>query len=300
METVYRRGTQEDIRAVYDVLMRTLGDLQQRQGTPDSFFLDPNVIAYLWHHWGGLWSYLAEAAEEFWVAEANGQVVGFSRTLLQDGVCELTEFFVLPEFQSNGVGRELLARSFPSTAAMRNVIIATTDVRALVRYLKCGVYPRFPIHRFEGAPQEVHVESDLVITPMHASPETLTTLRDMDKRVLHFARDADHAFLLQDRQGYLYHRDGQAVGYGYIGRGVGPVALLHETDYPAVLAHAESQLAHAGADDMSVNVPMINRAAIDHLLARGFHLDGMITYFMSNEPFGAFENYIFTSPPVFL
>jgi hypothetical protein len=45
---------------------------------------------------------------------------------------------------------------------------------------------------------------------------------------------------------------------------------------------------------------MINRAAIDYLLGRGFQLDGFFPFTMTDVPFGKFENYILTNPPFIL
>jgi hypothetical protein len=48
-----------------------------------------------------------------------------------------------------------------------------------------------------------------------------------------------------------------------------------------------------------VEVPLVNRAASDYLLAQGFKMDTFFANFMSDEPFGQYENYIFSSPPFF-
>jgi GNAT superfamily N-acetyltransferase len=300
MDISYRRGSPQDMRAVYDVFVQAIADLNRRQNQPSNDWLDPRFVASIWEAWGPLWRYLINSAEQFWVAEANGQVVGYARALLQDGARELTDYFVLPEYQSAGIGKELLARAFPTTGAVHKVIIATTDIRAQVRYLKCGVYPRFPIQYFARKPEVVQVESDLLFARVDATPETVATLRMLDKAVLQHVRDADHAFLLGDRHGFLYYRDEQVVGYGYLGKEIGPIALLHEADFPAVLAHAESYTALQGSEHMGLQVPMINRAAVDYLLARHFRLESVGVFFMSNEPFGKFENYIMSSPPFFL
>jgi hypothetical protein len=75
--------------------------------------------------------------------------------------------------------------------------------------------------------------------------------------------------------------------------------LLDERDFPAVLAHAESQAAARG-ESFGVEVPLINRAALRYLLARGYRMDTFVALFMSDLSFGQFEHYLFTSPPFFL
>jgi hypothetical protein len=125
-------------------------------------------------------------------------------------------------------------------------------------------------------------------------------MASLDRAVLGHSRDADHAWLLEIAQGYVYRRAGRPVGYGYVGRNFGPFALLEPGDFPAVLAHAESQALARGADRVGFEVPLVNKTAVDYLLGRGYRLDGFFAFFMSDVPLGRFENYICTSPPFFI
>jgi GNAT superfamily N-acetyltransferase len=50
----------------------------------------------------------------------------------------LTEFFVLPDHQSRGIGRALIERAFPAGRGNVRSIIATSDVRAQARYYAAG------------------------------------------------------------------------------------------------------------------------------------------------------------------
>jgi hypothetical protein len=177
--------------------------------------------------------------------------------------------------------------------------VATTDTRAVVRYLKVGVYPRFACSYFSRPAQSPSVPTDLTFEPISAVPEAIEQLRVIDLALLGHRRDEDHRWLLENRQGYLYRRAGEPLGYGYQGYSNGPFALLNEADFPAVLAHAEQQAASRG-DDFGLEVPLINRAAVDYLLAQRFQMDSFITMFMSDRPFGKFENYILPSPPFFI
>lgn len=233
------------------------------------------------------------------LVERDGNAIGFSRSILGDGVRQLTELFVLPGEQSGGIGRQLLQRAFPKGAA-RKSIIATTDIRAQALYLKVGVYPRFPLYYYSRQPEPVTVNSDLDIEPIEVSPQTTQILADLDKKILGFSRDADHRWLLTDRGGYLYYRDGQPVGYGYLGVRNGPFALLEIDDFPAVLAHAESLAAAQGRREFGLELPMVNQEAIDYLLGRGYKMHSFVAIMMNDKPLTNFENYILTSPPFFL
>lgn len=297
----FRRGTPADSYAVFEVFEQSLADLSRRQGSaaPTSA-ADPEALARMWVERCSLYEHLAHSADQFWLAERKGQVIGFSRSILRDGVRELTELFVLPGQQSAGVGRDLLARAFPANGARRRSIIASADVRAQALYLKAGVAPRFPIYYFGRAPEAVPMDTDLAIEPITPSAENLAMLGALDEALLWHRREEEHAWLLNDRQGYLYHRDGQPVGYGYVGVRNGPFALLDSADLCPVLAHAETVAAAQGRGEFGLEVPMANRAATDYLLARGYRMDSFMALLMSDAPFGRFENYILTSPPFFL
>jgi hypothetical protein len=144
------------------------------------------------------------------------------------------------------------------------------------------------------------VETDLTSRPAEATLETLALLRSIDATVVGFGRDAHHEFLLKDRQASLYLRGEQVVGYGYWGKDTGPFALLDAADFPAVLALVENEAAGRSVRWLGLNVPLINREAVDYLLGRGYRLDEFSIVFMTNQPFGRFENYIFCSPPFFM
>jgi ribosomal protein S18 acetylase RimI-like enzyme len=297
MAVTYRPGTFADSHSVFTVFESALADLSQRLGVQaDMTAGDPEA----WARRRPLFEHLARTAAHFWIAEQDGDAIGYARSIQRDGVLELTEFFVQPAHQSAGVGRELLARAFPAGDARHRVIVATTDARALGRYLRAGVYPRFPIYYLGREPEGVSVPTDLEFRPIAGAAEALPIVAQLDRAVLGHSRDADHAWLMQVAQGYLCCRAGQPVGYGYVGRNFGPFALLETTDYPAVLAYAENQAHARGAARVGFEVPLVNKAAVDYLIGRGYRLDGFFAYFMSDAPFGRFENYICTSPPFFI
>jgi hypothetical protein len=254
----------------------------------------------MWTERESLYKHLARTADQFWVAEQGDQMIGFARSILRDGVRQLTEIFVLPEAQSSGVGRDLFIRAFPADSDQRKNIIASLDLRAQIHYLKAGLYPRFPVYYFGRSPRRVALNTDLYIEKMVLTTDTLDMLGEIDQRIIQYRRDVDHTWFSEDRTGYLYYREGRPVGYGYAGIRSGPFALLDPEDFPAVLAHAENQAVAAGRKHFGVEVPMVNQHAVDILLARGFRIDTMMAVMMNEIPFGKFEQYLLTSPPFFI
>lgn len=299
----YRPGQMADSYAIFCVFEETLADLMQRFGrTPAAAWDDPARLADMWQRRQSLYHHLAQTAAQFWVAEQNGRLLGFARSIIRGPVQQLTEFFIRPDVQSAGVGRELLARAFPDEGLPFRSIIATMDTRAQARYLKLGLYPHFPLYYFWRVPEARPLASDLTIAPLTHTAETLATLAEIDTAVIGFRRDVDHSWLMADRAGFLVQRHGRAVGYGYVsqGGGAGPFALLHAADFPAVLAHAETAAAQAGRAHFGVEVPMCNQTAVRYLLQNGFQIDSFMALCMYNQPLGRLDQYIVTSPPFFL
>ncbi len=296
----YRPGTMADMRAANDVAERAFDDLARRNGWSNDEPIDEIGLAHEFEAQRTLYQHLTETAEQFWVSEQDGRLVGVARSTLRDGLRQLTELFVLPEAQSNGIGSELLRRAFPIDGASVRCILATPDLAALATYLKAGVSIRFPNYGFFRAPQATTAPTDLDIEPLSDTPASLEELGRIDEQVLGHRRDVDHRWLLADRQGFRYRRKGEVVGYGYVGEKSGPFALLDPTDFPAVLAHAETHAADGGQEQFTVVVPMLNEITVRYLLERGFRLDPFFSYLMSDIPFGRFDRYIETSPTFFL
>jgi GNAT superfamily N-acetyltransferase len=300
MSISIRRGTIDDSFACFRVFATSVDDLVQRLGLAQDSDeeLDEAALANYWERRRPLFEHLAQSADEFWIAERDGKIIGYARSILRDKIRELTEFFVLPDEQSAGLGRDLLSRAFPEGAENR-IIVATFDTRALMRYMKAGVLARFPIAEFNCVPKAVEYSSDLRFQAISESSETLAQLSLIDKKILGHERSIDHHFLLKERQGFLYWRDAELMGYGYVGFRSGPFALIDAADFPAVLAHAETE-ASRSHEFFALEIPLMNRAAMNYVLERRFEMDSFYTLFMAEKPFGNFENYIFTSPPFFI
>jgi GNAT superfamily N-acetyltransferase len=299
MTITYRKGTISDSQAVFRVFYASIIDYSERMNvTAVTGGDDPEVMKSLWERRKSMFEFLAQTASEFWVAERDGEIVGYARTVEHDGLQELTEFFVLPGQQSGGVGGGLLSRAFPKTEARYRTIIATLDERALHRYMKFGVYGRFLLKTFHRKAEKVEVETDLVVEPMLLNIH-MSDLNRIDRKIIGHAREVVHQFIGTTREGFVYKRSREVVGYGYVGANSGPFAVLDENDFPAVLAHAESFMAEKG-NDFGAATPLINEKAIRYFTGRNYRIDAFSALFMSDVPFGKFENYLCFSPEFFL
>jgi GNAT superfamily N-acetyltransferase len=297
-----RRASAGDAEACHDVMWASVTDFGARSGTP----LRGTATEWWASDSGGsLHRFLAAHAAEWWVAEEpqKGTLVGYGRSIERGGLFELTEFFVLPAHQSRGVGRALIERAFPVGRGEIRSIIATTDVRALTRYYAAGTAARFPMLTIGGVPAEAQMVGDLSPHRLDLGSEAdRHALGEIDRSVLEHARaEAEIRWLLEDREGYLYRRDGEAIGLAFVGRGGGgPIAALDPADLPDILLHVEGRAHDLGLERLELQVPAPNEVATRHLLSRGFGLDPWVNLLMSNRPFGRFDRLISFGPPVFL
>ena len=291
-----RRGTPADTPAVFEVFLASARDLAIRNGTPWES-TDADLRERLWP----LLEHIGAHAAEWWVAEsADGEIVGYARSVERGGLLELTEFFVHPDRQSAGVGTALLERAFPADRGQVRAIIATTDLRAQARYYRAGTVARFPIVSMEGPPTAVAVD-DPSLEAIRAGAADIDTLRDIERSVLEFDRGDEFGWLLERREGWVYRRDGRAIGFAFVAaEGSGPIAAREAEDQASMLRHVETRAVELGVRLLSLEVPMINGVAMRHLLDRGFKIDPFLTLLMSSRPFGQFDRYIGFSPPFVL
>lgn len=299
MTITYRKGRIEDSHSVFQVFVKAIMDYSTRMGVMAiTGGNDSENLESLWQKRKSMFEFLAQTASQFWVAELDGEVIAYARSIEHDRLQELTEFFVLPDQQSAGVGGELLSRAFVIGNARYRTIIATLDERALYRYMKAGVYGRFPFKYFYRKAENVEVETDLTIEPMQLDIH-VNAMSQIDRNILNHSREAIHKWVATTRDGFVYKRNEEIVGYGYVGSNSGPFAVLDDTDFPAALAHAESLLAARG-EEFGAQVPLINTKAIQYFLERKYQIDSFSAILMSNVPFGKFENYLGFSPEFFL
>jgi GNAT superfamily N-acetyltransferase len=294
----YRRATSDDMVACHELMWASVTDLGRRQGTP----LEGSATDW-WPSSEPVHRLLAQIAAEWWVAEetGSGRLVGFARSIERDGLFELTEFFVRPDVQSQGVGKALLERAFPAGRGTVRSIVATSDVRAQARYYAAGTVARFPLFTLGGAPGDPEPMGEVTAEPIDGE-QTILAQREIELTVLgHRRSDDEIRWLLDRRRGHLYRRGGRLIGFSFLGRdGSGPMAVLEPSDLPAVLLHVEGVARSIGLERLELQVPAPNDVAIHHLMGRRYRFDSWINILMSDRPFGQFDRFIPFSPPLFL
>ena len=285
MSIVYRRFEARDHMPVYRMFRLCIQDYMARL---DMVPADEQPdFDGLYQAQRAIYSHLEKTAAEDWVAVgANGDIVGWARAIERDEHFQLTHFFVRPDTQAGGVGRELLTRAFPPDRGRERSVIATTSPRALSLYLRHGVDYQGMAFCFMGKPRDRSATGDLEITPAPEDPETRRQILAIEKEVLGLSRAVDLDFFLREQPAFLARRDDDVVGYafGSNGRAAGPAAALDPRDLPALLQCIESSAHRAGVSELLLVIPAMATAAVDWALESGYHIDPFHELLLSSSP----------------
>jgi GNAT superfamily N-acetyltransferase len=279
---------------------------------------------------------LATDPERFRVAvmgaHGRDRLVGFAIGLQREHVWFLSQLYVLPAEQRQGIGRALLSLVLPSDAragdADRNraaagagapaappgVLATCTDAAQPISnalYGKLGIVARLPVFNLVGRPSSPRALPQLPegveAVPLepagnhaHRNPaapgktDLARIVDNLDRAVLGYAHRADHDFLrVQGRTGFLYRTAaGEPLGYGYSSR-AGRFGPMALLD-ETLTAPVIGHLMRTiePRGAASVWVPGANDRAIVALLRAGFRLEGFPAMLCWTRPFAAFERYL--------
>lgn len=132
-----------------------------------------------------------------WVAVSEGRVVGVAESVRRESFWGLSMLFVHPEFQSRGVGGQLLEAALGYAAgATRRMIQSSPDPRAMRRYFLAGL-AMHPTAEMGGQPDQRAIPSSL---PGREGDERDLELVAEVEVQLGRSRTEDVAFELSDRR----------------------------------------------------------------------------------------------------
>lgn len=215
-----RCGTPDDDYHAFEVMQRAMGFEANWR-----FHVRPRA------HLNG------SSGASFWVAEekprfGHPKIIGYSRSILRDGMWILTEFFVQPAQHRQGIGRALLTRCLQDgggETARNRIVLASHHPAALSLYIRVlGCTPRVPMILMTGTlgtlrlPDDADAMiSDTVLNFIFSSPErpktfnyeplraeplilterVLAELNTLDRQVLGYTRPEEHFFWSREMGG---------------------------------------------------------------------------------------------------
>jgi ribosomal protein S18 acetylase RimI-like enzyme len=300
MKVNYRLAEERDLESAHHIMVEALDQVALQMGRP-SVEADFEDYLPLWHH------FLATSDEGFWVAEVKGKLAAFACSILRDGLWFLSHLMVLPEFQGQGIGGELLARALQGAQREEVKIIATyadaSNWPSISLYARHGMFPRVPILHMRGSIISMSLDQREAEPPEFQvaglSEETVAALGEIDEKIRGAKRHIDHRYWLgaPEMRCYLFRERKRAVAYAYLsdeGR-IGPLATLKGEYMRPILGFAIERLSDQGVDTFTVRVPGINTEAVSLLYERGFTIQEM-QLLISSLPFGRWENCIISRP----
>lgn len=256
----YRLAVEADLAGEYEVFRAAIEELYGRH----SFAPPPPVPEAFLGQQGHV---LRSDPERCFVAEDGGRVVAFASAWERAGFWYLSALFVRPEFQSKGVGRELLERVWGDGYARRLTMTDAIQPASNGLYASRGLIPATPVFGLGGAPGRVTAPAGLEA----AEPEP-GELAALDRVAYGFDRAVDHRFWQRHAVATLWRREGGAVAYSYAwpqGR-IGPVAGV---DGEAAATALQAELARR-RQPAGIPVPGSARELFAAALGAGLRITG--------------------------
>jgi ribosomal protein S18 acetylase RimI-like enzyme len=208
MSIIYRPARANELQRAQELVVRSINDLTERHGFGPMATLRPIDFQSFC---------LKDDPDGLWVAEADGEMVGFALSWVCGDLWFLAELFVAPGYQGAGVGNELLARTFEHArkagATIKSLITFTFNIVSQGLYIRHGLLPRLPIY-LVGADRDVVMlrlqGEQLRYTPIEPIRSHLETLEQLDVITLGISRGKHHHYLLNDammKGVFLHDRD---------------------------------------------------------------------------------------------
>lgn len=257
----FRRATELDLRAEYDLFVAAEGELWHGHGLP--------WTASPFQAWRAPQRHLlTEDGERSFVALDGERLAGFSAALARDDTWFLAALFVSPGYQGRRVGRELLDRSWAGEFRRRLTITDSIQPVSTGMYARRGLIPTTPILTLSGAPR-CELPAGLEAVPPEAA-----VLATLDRGAYGFDRAVDHRFWgARAAQANLWLLAGEPVADSYVD-GQGLIGPLAGRDGAAAALALRAELACRASRPAEVLLPGTARSLVQTALVCGLRLTG--------------------------
>ncbi len=259
----FRRASASDLPGEHAAFVAAQEELHNRRGAPwPGREYDPS----------GMWAQvqlhlLAHDGERSFVAEAQGQVAGFTAAMVRGDFWYFSALFVHPRYQGRGLGRHLLELAWDGPFRRRATITEAIQPVSTGLYAQRGLLPVTPVLGFSGCPTTGDGSEQL--EPAVPAPGAL---REVDLAAYGFDRSVDHELWARtSARATLWLRAGEPCAYSYCDAAgnIGPVAGSD----PASAAEAlRAELAYQAGRQARVDIPGTATAMVKVALEAGLRL----------------------------
>jgi GNAT superfamily N-acetyltransferase len=293
----YRLAKEEDIPSISRVFAEAGDDLDRRRG----FFEGPTNPVPPSPLYGFL---IRKTPGVLWVAEKEGEVVGFSGSLMRGSFWYFVYLFILPGHQGQNIGRTLLEKTLNSwqgrSITNRATITFAFNPASQFLYMQYGMYPREPAYYVRSTSKTITQNSQpevgLDYDELPNLREGTDVIKRLDEYVLGFSLDWHHEFFFETKaKCYIFKDQGRPVGYAYVRPNgtVGPMAVDSTEFMRPGLDTALRISASQSVEHVGYWMPGSNIHAAELALKYKMRLYPMV--FMSTKAFAKWENYVFHS-----
>jgi GNAT superfamily N-acetyltransferase len=257
MPLVYRSAQLDDLVATDELVVGSINELTVRHGFgPIAAASPPDFQRFS----------LKDDPDGLWIAEDDGDILGFAWSWVCGELWFLAQLFVDPAAQGRGIGDALLVRALEHARKSR------TTHRALITfgfnrvsqglYMRHGLYPRAPIYSFSVERERLKSalrQPPLRAVPLDGSASTANTLADIDRLAVGASRAKHHRYLLDASAvtAVLLYEGDDCVGYAYIAPNghIGPLAVTRAEILHDAFATALGIAADGASGNVSALVP---------------------------------------------
>lgn len=297
MSLVFRPARAEELQHAQELVVRSINDLTERHGFGPMASVRPATFQIF---------SLNDDPRGLWIAENDGEIVGSAFSWVCGDLWFLAELFIAPRMQGNGIGSELLRRTFQhadqTAVKIKALITFTFNTVSQGLYVHHGMFPRLPIYMF-------NIDRDRVLSQRHniqmkykqiqKSSSDLSTLAAIDLSALGVSRQKHHKFLLDDftMNGFLLYEGDDCVGYTYVASNghIGPLGLRDRDDMEDAFSTSLSIAAEGSSDQISAFLPGNNEGALR--IAAEYRMRIIFPMvFVSNREFGDWSRYLPRNP----
>jgi ribosomal protein S18 acetylase RimI-like enzyme len=280
-----------------ELVVRSINDLTVRQGFGQKAVLRPPTFHLFC---------LTDDPDGVWVAEGQGEIVGFASSWVCDDFWFLGYLFISPGQQGQGIGDTLLKRTLAQAdkAGAKNKALITYAFNRASQglYVRHGLFPRLPLYDV-AIPRENLLAQSMPSTCVHVPIEDSSVhfhhLSQIDTQVLGFRREKHHRFLLAENslRGRLFYAADECIGYGYVSSEghVGPLAASRTENVGSIF----TAMLHLAASGESSQVTAFLPGTADTALQIAVEHEMRITFpmvLMATCNFGDWARYLPRNP----